>query len=231
MCRKSLLLNHQTPTLRRHKATWLYHLPKSKPVTLRCYINSQRVTYTETLSGNGVITNATRCSISTTKLHTASTARDFWNTLHLYVPEKISIIDNQETQILEKISPELIQQLNDIKSPVMAPPRTLDLDSITRVHRTSLQRDQQTYWHLIIITTVCTVTIVGTFCFSLRFCLYCKILPCIFTNKPLNLQTELKTFPSSSSTPRPETNETTNEDPKKNVVFTTYYIPIRDTNS
>jgi hypothetical protein len=151
MCRKSLLLNHQTPTLRRHKATWLYHLPESTTVTLRCYVNGKWITYSETLSGNGVISDATGCSISTTKMHTLpelhETSATTLDTLHQYVPEKISIVDNQETQILEKISSELIQQLEDVKSRVMTPPRTLDLDSITNVHRTSLQRDQQTLAH------------------------------------------------------------------------------------
>jgi len=56
-------------------------------------------------------------------------------------------------QILEKISPELIQQLNDVKSRVMASPRNLDVDSIVHVHA-SLQRERQSYWHLIIITTM-----------------------------------------------------------------------------
>ena len=57
------------------------------------------------------------------------------------------------TQILEKIS-ELIQQLNDVKSHVMASPRNLDVDSIVHVHHVSLQRERQSYWHLIIITTM-----------------------------------------------------------------------------
>jgi len=118
MCRRSLLLNHQTPTLRRHKTTWLYHLPESRQITLRCYINTQWMTYTKTLSGNGVITNATRCPVSTTQMHTLpelhKTSETTLNTLHLYVPEKISIVTDHETQLLEKISPELIQQLNDI---------------------------------------------------------------------------------------------------------------------
>jgi hypothetical protein len=104
------------------------------------------VTYTETLSGNGLITNVTRCSISTTKLHTLpelhETSETTLNMLHLYVPEKISIVDKHKIQILDKISPELIQQLNNVKSRVMAPPCTLNLDSITHVQRTSLQRDQ-----------------------------------------------------------------------------------------
>jgi hypothetical protein len=184
--------------------------------------------YIETLSGNGVITNATRCSISTTQMHILpelhETSETTLNTLHLYVPEKISIVDSHETQILKKISPELIQQLNDVKSQVMVLPCTLDVDSNVHVHHTSLQQDQQSYLHLIIITTVCIITIIGILCFSLRSCLYHKILPCISTNKPPNPHTELQAIPSSFSTHHPETNEATNDDPPKNVIFTTYSL-------
>jgi len=186
------------------------------------------MTYTKTLSGNGVITNATRCSFSTTQMHTLpelhKTSETTLNTLHLYTPEKISIVTDHETQILEKISPELIQQLNDVKSRVMASPRNLDIDSTVHVHHASLQQERQSYWHLIIITTVCTITIIGILCFSLRSCLYHKILPCFSTHKPPNPHTELQVIPSPSSTPHPETNEATNIDPQKNVIFTTYSL-------
>ena len=157
MCRRSLLLNHQTPTLRGHKTTWLYHLPESRQITLRCYINTQWLTYTETLSGNGVITNATRCSVSTSQMHTLSelhkTSGATLHTPHLYVPEKIIVTDH-ETQILEKLSPELIQQLDGIKSRVMASPRNLDVDNIVHVHHVSLQQERQSYWNLIVIATM-----------------------------------------------------------------------------
>jgi hypothetical protein len=46
------------------------------------------------------------------------------NILHVYVPEKISIVTDHEAQILEQISPELMQQLDDVKSRVMASPRS-----------------------------------------------------------------------------------------------------------
>jgi hypothetical protein len=66
------------------------------------------------------------------------------------------------------------------------------------------------------ITTVWTITIIGILCFSLRSCLYRKILPCYSTNKPPHPHTELQqVIPSPSSTPHPETNEATNIDPKK----------------
>jgi len=106
-CRRSLLLNHQIPTLRRHKTTWFYHLPESRQITLHCYINTQWMAYTETLSGNGVITNATRCSVSATQMHTLSelheTSETTLNTLHLYVPEKISIVTDYDTNSRENI--------------------------------------------------------------------------------------------------------------------------------
>jgi len=212
-CRRSLLLNHQTPTLRRHKTTWLYHLPESRQITLRCYINTQWMTYTEMLSVNGAITNATRCSVSTTQMHTLpelhKTSETTLNTLHLYVPEKISIVTEHETQILEKISPELIQQLNYVKSRVMASPRNLDVDSIVHVHYASLQRERQSYWHLIIITTLCTITVIDIFCLSLRSCLYRKKYYLVFLHT--KLQTLIRNFKLSHYLPPHPTQKQTKQ--------------------
>ena len=146
------------------------------------------------------------------------------NTLHLYVPEKTSIVTSHERQILEKISPDFTQQLNDVKLRVLASPRTLDVDSIVHIHHTSLQRERQSYWHLIIIKTVCTITIIGILCFTLRSYLHREISPCYSTRKLSNPHTELQVIPSPSSTPHPETNEATNIDPQKNVIFTTYSL-------
>ena len=107
-CRRNLLLNHQTLTLWRNKTTWLYHIPESSQIRLRCYINKQWMTYTEMLSGNGVITKATRCSISTNQMHTLpelhETSETTLNTLHLYLPEKICIVTSHETHSRENIT-------------------------------------------------------------------------------------------------------------------------------
>jgi len=113
------------------------------------------------------------------------------NTLHLYVLEKISIVTSHETQILEKILPELTQQLNDVKSGIVPSPRTLDVDSILHVHHASLQRERQLYWHLIIITTVCTTTIIEILCFFIRSYLHHTILSCYSTRRLPNHHTEL----------------------------------------
>jgi hypothetical protein len=141
------------------------------------------------------------------------------NTLHLHVPEKISIVTNHKAQILEQISPEVMQQLDDVKSHVMASPRILDVDNIVHVHHASLQQERQSYCHLIIITSICTITIIGILCFSLHYYLYHRILPCFPTHKPPT--PELQVIPSSSSTPHPGTNEATDIDPQKKVLATT----------
>jgi len=155
-----------------------------------------------TLSGNGVITNATRCSVSTTQMHTLpelhKTSEANLHTFHLYVPEKISIVTDHETQILDKLSPELIQQLNDVKSRVMTSPRNLDVDSIVHVHHASLQQERQSYCHLIIIRTVCTITFIGILCFSLRSHIYRQILPWFPTHKT---QTLIQNFKLSHHQP------------------------------
>jgi len=227
MCRRSLHLNHQTPTLRRHKTTWLYHLPESSHITLRRYVNTQWITYTETLSGNGIITNATRCSVSTTQMHTLSelhkTSEATLHTLHLYVPEKISIVTDHEKQILVKLSPKLIQQLDGVNSRVMATPRNLDVDKIVHARHVSLQQERQSYWNLIVITTVCSITLIGILCFSLRSHIYRQILPCFPTRKPPYPHTELQVIPAPS-TPNPETSVATNIDLQKNVIFATYSL-------
>jgi len=203
MCRRSLPLNHQTPSPRRHKTTWLYHLPESRHITLRCYINTQWLTYAETLSGNGVISNATRCSVSTTQIHTLTelhtTSEATLHTPHLHVPEKISIVTDHETQILGKLSPELIQQLDGVKSRVMASPRNLDVDNIVHVNHASLQQERQSHWNLIIIAIVCLIMFIGTLCFSLRSHIYRQILPWFSTHKPPKPHTELQVIPSPST--------------------------------
>jgi hypothetical protein len=75
---------------------------------LRCFINKQWMTYTDTFSGNCVITNAARCSVSTTQMHTLpelhETSETTLNTLHLFVPEEIFIVTDHETNATENIT-------------------------------------------------------------------------------------------------------------------------------
>jgi hypothetical protein len=70
LCRRNLLFDYRTPTLQRHGALWLYHLPEPRQVTLRCPSANSWTSRTETLSDARVLLNTSKCSISTSELRT-----------------------------------------------------------------------------------------------------------------------------------------------------------------
>jgi len=94
------------------------------------------------------------------------------DTPHLYIPAKIPIVANHEVQLLEEMAPPEGVVLDGVKSQVMMPPKTFDIDSLLNIHQTALRRERQTYWHLIITTAFCATTVLGIICFSLRSCLH-----------------------------------------------------------
>ena len=143
------------------------------------------------MASSPTIRDASSQLIKCTLYQNHETSENTLNTLHLYGPNKISIVTSHETEILEKISPELTQQLNYVKGRVMASPQKLDVDSILHVHHASLQRQRQSYWHLIIITTVCITIIIGIICLCLRY-LHRTILPCYSTRRLPNPHTDFK---------------------------------------
>ena len=70
LCRRHLLINHQTPTLQKHKSLWLYYFPGQRRVTLRCPEDNAWTTRTELLHEPGPILNASACSIATEEFRT-----------------------------------------------------------------------------------------------------------------------------------------------------------------
>ena len=65
LCNRSLMVCHREPILLRHEEVWVFHFPSQRQVNIRCPRNNVWVTRTQTLSGAGLIHNATRCSITT----------------------------------------------------------------------------------------------------------------------------------------------------------------------
>jgi len=58
-CKRSLLLNYSTPTLRKHDTVWMYHFPRKQQATIRCPHGTNWATYEKILFGSGFIRNAT----------------------------------------------------------------------------------------------------------------------------------------------------------------------------
>lgn len=142
MCWKNFILYYHTPTLQRHENIWAYHFPQQQEVTLRCRKDNAWISHAEILFGAGLVFNATACSITTiefrTLLEPCRKTQTTLDTPHLYLPDKIPVIVDQEVQALQEIIPAEIMQLDDIKSHVMAPQQVLDVDSLLHIRQTSL---------------------------------------------------------------------------------------------
>jgi len=64
LCKRSLMVRYRKPTFLRNEEVWVFHFPSQRQVNIRCPRNNEWVTRTQTLSGAGLIQNATRCSTS-----------------------------------------------------------------------------------------------------------------------------------------------------------------------
>jgi len=132
-----------------------------------------------------------------------------------YLPNTTSILADHEIRQLEKMTPTDIQALDEINSQVTAPRQTLDVDSLLHIHRNSSLQERRTDYYLKILTCICTITIVGIFCFSLRSYL-CK-LSCTFSKPTIPTQTSPPLIPALQR----HVTETRDEI-RKSVIFTSY---------
>ena len=156
-------------------------------MSLRCFSNNKWTASTETLSGAGFINNTTGCSILTheiytlPELHGASHAP--FDTPNMFVPDKASFITVHKVRLLDEIMTAPVKQINTVKSQVMASQQTLDIDSLMNAHYT-LHREHQSYWHLVITTSLCAVAAVAILCCSLCSSLCRRFSHCFFQHTP-----------------------------------------------
>jgi len=100
------MLHYETPTLLRHGEVWIYPFPSRRQVTIRCPQDNVWVTHTRTLSGAGLIHNATTRSITYSELrilpelHGVTHAN--LDTPSVYVPEDFPILSRHELPRVEK---------------------------------------------------------------------------------------------------------------------------------
>jgi len=163
MCRRDLLYNYRTPILQQHGKVWLYHFPERRPVTIRSPQANGWITHTASLAEVGKIFNASYCSIITNDIWTSpelhgDMQEDIDNT-KFYIPDQPSIVADHEIPFIRETSQEEIARLDEIKSKVVVPPQTFDIDSLFNTRRTSLRQAQQTYWHLTVTSTACTIAL------------------------------------------------------------------------
>jgi hypothetical protein len=135
-CRRNLLVNHETPTLLRHQDVWIYHFPRQHQLTIRPHDGTWKIN-TQTLSGAGLIRDATTCEIATNKVRTTPELHDATRlqlgSPPVYAPAEIPILNPRE--------------LPDVMTAIF--PNTDNLEQITtRLHKTQRTFDLDTLLHM-----------------------------------------------------------------------------------
>ena len=142
----------------------------------------------------------------------------------MFVRKKASIIIEHEVRLLNEITTAPVKQLNAVKSQVMASQQTLDVDSLLHGHYTSPHRERQSYWHLVITTSLCAVAIVAIICYSLRSSVCHRFSHCSTQHTPQTQNAESQIPSPSLSGSNPPTIKPRTDDLRKDVTFTTHSL-------
>ena len=224
LCRRKLLVHHNTPSLQRYGAIWVYQFATQHRVTLHCEKANAQLPRTLTLEGTGLLQNLTGCHITSPELHTfpeihgTTDARIEPPTI--YLPDNISVLNDHELQQIRDMPLPNLQRLNDIYSRVTTSQHTYDLDAILHIHQASLRQTQQTNWIVIPLTSLATIITLSILMYFLcnrfrnTYCISCK--------------TNATTSPSQPtiepSKPRNEASTSSDENTSSNVLFSSYAI-------
>jgi hypothetical protein len=227
LCQRNLLLHYRTPVLQRHGSLWVYHFPERQQVTLRRWRNDAWTSSSEILFGSAVFHNASKRSLTADGFQTLSELLgDTQATLdatRMYVPDKIAVIASHELQTLGEMLPAEIGRLDEIQ-----PHQVVDVNSPLHVSRASKRREQQSHWHLIILTILCVSNILGFICYYRRSCLYEKTLNCQTQNNTTTQDTTEPNPALSISSTSHDANEPKNDEFKRNVTFKAYSLRQAD---
>ena len=120
------------------------------------------------------------------------------------------------------MAPKEVQQIDEVRSRVLAPSQTFDVDSLFHLRQVSLHQKQRTFWHLIFTTTVCTPAILGILCFSLHCHIHNFIVCCHSTNTTSELSTANPNHSSITHEPIRRTHFPRSDELQRDVTFTAY---------
>jgi len=162
LCRKIVLLLHKAPTLQRHGTLWLYHFPEPRQAVTHGPVNDGKTPHTETLSGAGLICNASRYAIITGEVQTLADVQGgqscticiftYLTNFPLWLNRKCTSGRRQ----CRWRSNKLTRSGHSWQSQLI-----FDLDSPLHIHRTSLRQERRTHWHFTGDIILCTIPILA----------------------------------------------------------------------
>jgi hypothetical protein len=174
-----------------------------------------------------VILNSSKCTINTSELRTLpefhGEIQSTIDTVHFYVPESIAVIANHEIPLIKEISSGEVKQL-EVKSKVMTPSQTFDVDSLFYIKQASMRQTNQTYWHLIATTSVCAVAVLGILYLSLRTYLRNLATRSFSSGTIPEPSTSEQNPPSLTPEPRRREHTPNNDDSQRDIAFASYSL-------
>jgi len=159
------------------------HLPERQHVVLRCWRDKAWTSSTYILYGNDVIYNTSQCLLTTDKFETLpdiiGNIQATVDPTKLYVPDQVAIVTNHELQALEEAIPSETPQLDDVRSRVAMPRRSMDMNPLLSTNRITTRREQRSYCHLVTVTVLCVITVLAFIVHSLRSYTHKMIARCM----------------------------------------------------
>jgi hypothetical protein len=200
-------------------------------VTIRCPRDNVWVTHTRTLSGAGLIHNATRCSITSGEIRTLpelhGVAHANLDAPSVYVPDSVPILSRHELPRVEAALTSEVNELDQLKDRLATAQKSLEVDTLVHIQKTTLPQGTRPHWHLTLAAVSCTVTVLLALGIFLRSKFQCATSSCLRTDTSPEDAT-----PRSSTHPVPASeNPTTtaySEPHFDNVTFAAYALPHKD---
>jgi hypothetical protein len=90
------------------------------------------------------------------------------DTTLFHIPDKISVIADHEIPLIKEITPAEVAPLDNIKTKVMVPSQSFAVNSLHHINQAALRQGRQTFWHVIVTTTVRAMAVMIILYFSFR---------------------------------------------------------------
>jgi hypothetical protein len=168
-----------------------------------------------------------KCSITTNELRTLpeihGEMHSTIDTTRFHIPDKISVIADHEIPLIKEITPGEVARLDHIKSKVMVPSQTFDVNSLNHINQATLRQGRQTFWHLIVTTSICAVAVMIILYLSLRSTLRKKLANC-FAKRSNPGSSTTEQSPYQPPQPKPRACISDSENIQKEVAFTSYAL-------
>jgi hypothetical protein len=170
LCKRKILLHHQTLTLLRHAGLWIYFYPERHQVTFRCPNTNNQAPRTTQLIGAGLKQGLSKCYISSTHLPTQP---ELYGLLKIK-PDVTSFYLHGTlfhrwpwNPLAGRCHSSRHYENRRHNLATRSPQTTLDLDSVLIMHQSSSQKEQRTHRLMVIATSIITAVILTIICYLL----------------------------------------------------------------